>query len=558
MKIVDRTIGVRDIQSTRFGAFADNDISVMQVLADQIAIAIENARSYELSQIAIKEMEEVDRLKSQFLANMSHELRTPLNSIIGFSRVILKGIDGEINDIQQQDLNAIYHSGQHLLNLINDILDLSKIEAGKMQLSFADVDIREVVTGVMSTAIGLVKDKPIKLETDIAENIPPVHGDATRIRQVLLNFVSNAAKFTEEGFIRVKAYQTSSPDGMPEVMVEVIDTGIGIHEEDQNKLFQAFSQVDDSPTRSTGGTGLGLSISRSFIELLNGRIGIARSQEGEGSTFFFTVPVASSFAPLQVDAPDAPQGDAKDNIILSIDDEEQIANLYQRYLGNLNYEVIPLSRPNSAVQRAKELKPLAITLDMMMPEKDGWSVLRELKSDPDTANIPVIICSILEEKEKGLQMGAAAYLVKPFLKEDLISVIEQINPNGKHHKIYVIDDQENDLQLINNVLANDKKLDISMFNNGKDGLEAILQTPPDVIVLDVFLPDNYGFHILEEMSSNNLLKTVPAIILTEADLTADEHKVISKTENFILSKNSIHKGDLIKIVRQAIQTRTDQ
>ena len=199
MKLGERIIGVLDIQSTRFGAFTENDITVLQVLADQIAIAMENARSYELSQIAIKEMEEVDRLKSQFLANMSHELRTPLNSIIGFSRVILKGIDGEINDIQKQDLSAIYNSGQHLLYLINDILDLSKIEAGKMQLSFTDLDINEIVNSVMSTAVGLVKDKPIKLEKEIEDGIPVVHADATRVRQVLLNFVSNSAKFTEEG-----------------------------------------------------------------------------------------------------------------------------------------------------------------------------------------------------------------------------------------------------------------------------------------------------------------------------------------------------------------------
>ncbi len=234
MKLGERIVGVLDIQSTRFGAFTANDITVMQVLADQIAIAMENARSYELSQIAIKEMEEVDRLKSQFLANMSHELRTPLNSIIGFSRVILKGIDGEINDIQKQDLSAIYNSGQHLLYLINDILDLSKIEAGKMQLSFTDLDITEIVNSVMSTAVGLVKDKPVKLETNIEEGLPVVNADATRVRQVLLNFVSNSAKFTEEGHIRVSAYQTTSPDAVPELMVEVDDTGIGINEEDQS------------------------------------------------------------------------------------------------------------------------------------------------------------------------------------------------------------------------------------------------------------------------------------------------------------------------------------
>ena len=391
---------------------------------------MENARSYELSQIAIKEMEEVDRLKSQFLANMSHELRTPLNSIIGFSRVILKGIDGEINDIQKQDLNAIYNSGQHLLYLINDILDLSKIEAGKMQLSFTDLDIREIINSVMSTAVGLVKDKPVKLETNIAEDLPVVNADATRVRQVLLNFVSNSAKFTEQGHIRVSAFQTTSPDGTPELMIEVDDSGIGISEEDQIKLFQAFSQVDDSPTRATGGTGLGLSISRSFIELHGGRIGISRSEEGKGSTFFFTLPIDGSDEPGQTDTQTQEQTGTKKPIILSVDDEAQIAQLYQRYLGDLNYEIIPLSNPKAAVAKAVELNPMAITLDVMMPEKDGWSVLRDLKENPKTSHIPVIICSILEEKEKGLKLGASAYLIKPFLRDDFINIIEEIASNN--------------------------------------------------------------------------------------------------------------------------------
>jgi len=430
MKLGERLVGVLDIQSTRFGAFTANDITVMQVLADQIAIAMENARSYELSQIAIKEMEEVDRLKSQFLANMSHELRTPLNSIIGFSRVILKGIDGEINDIQKQDLNAIYNSGQHLLYLINDILDLSKIEAGKMQLSFTDLDIREIINSVMSTAVGLVKDKPVKLETNIAEDLPVVNADATRVRQVLLNFVSNSAKFTEQGHIRVSAFQTTSPDGTPELMIEVDDSGIGISEEDQIKLFQAFSQVDDSPTRATGGTGLGLSISRSFIELHGGRIGISRSEEGKGSTFFFTLPIDGSDEPGQTDTQTQEQTGTKKPIILSVDDEAQIAQLYQRYLGDLNYEIIPLSNPKAAVAKAVELNPMAITLDVMMPEKDGWSVLRDLKENPKTSHIPVIICSILEEKEKGLKLGASAYLIKPFLRDDFINIIEEIASNN--------------------------------------------------------------------------------------------------------------------------------
>lgn len=552
LKLGNRTLGALDIQSTRFGAFSPDDITVMQVLADQIAIAIDNARAYELSQLAIKEMEEVDRLKSQFLANMSHELRTPLNSIIGFSRVILKGIDGEINDIQKQDLSAIYNSGQHLLHLINDILDLSKIEAGKMQLSFSEVDLPEIITSVMSTATGLVKDKPVKLETDISDSLPPVFGDPTRIRQVLLNFVSNAAKFTEEGFVRVKAFPASAPDGTAEVMIEVSDSGIGIEPQDQAKLFQAFSQVDDSPTRKTGGTGLGLSISRSFVELLGGRIGIARSEINQGSTFFFTLPVSG--VPLTLAQPEKDKiGTRPENIILSIDDEEQIVQLYQRYLSDLDYTIIPLSHPKDALQKAKELRPMAITLDVMMPEKDGWTVLRELKSDPQTAHIPVIICSILEEKEKGLHMGAAAYLVKPFLKDELVQVINQLHTNGKPRQIFVINDSESDQQVIHKTLEELNNLQVLSFQNASAGLAAMAKARPDVLILDLFMQEMDGFEVLEQIQTDPFLTDLPVILLTSTDLTAEQHARITQAGTLLLPKDSIREGDLINAVTQAIR-----
>ncbi len=228
LKLGTTVIGALDLQSKEVSAFNQDDVTVLQILADQIAIAIENARAYELSQKAIADMKEIDRVKSQFLANMSHELRTPLNSIIGFSRVIIKGIDGPINDTQKQDLSAIYNSGQHLLSLINDILDLSKIDAGKMELAFSDVNLTDLINSAMSTAVGLVKDKPIKLHTVIPENLPLVHADNTRVRQVLINFMSNAAKFTDEGTITVEAIPQRGPNGKPEVMVTVTDSGPGI------------------------------------------------------------------------------------------------------------------------------------------------------------------------------------------------------------------------------------------------------------------------------------------------------------------------------------------
>lgn len=268
--------------------WTQEDMSLIEEVSQQLATAIQDARTVQLTELALEEMREADRLKSQFLANMSHELRTPLNSIIGFSRVILKGIDGPINETQEKDLAAIYSAGQHLLGLINDMLDLSKIEAGKMELVFGEVDLAELIDSVMSTAIGLIKDKPIELVADIPDDLPMIQADSIRIRQILLNLLSNASKFTDEGQIGVSVRLTK--DKRPEqVIIAVFDSGSGIAAEEQSKLFEPFSQVDASPTRKTGGTGLGLSISAHLVELHGGRIWV-ESVPGQGSTFAFSLP----------------------------------------------------------------------------------------------------------------------------------------------------------------------------------------------------------------------------------------------------------------------------
>ncbi len=296
----DRVFGVIELEKPRDTALwdvAERDIA--EGVADDLALALQSARTHQLTQQALDEMREVDKLKSQFLANMSHELRTPLNSIIGFSRVILKGIDGPITDTQEQDLNAIYNAGQHLLGLINDMLDVSRIEAGKMELTFSEVDVKEIIRGVLATAVGLVKDKPIEIRSDVPEDLPLIWADNIRVRQILLNLLSNAAKFTSEGEIglNVKVEGGEEPE---KLLISVSDTGQGIAEEDQEKLFEPFSQVDASPTRKTGGTGLGLSICRYLVELHGGEIWVD-STPGEGSVFSFTLPIKPS-EPLPADA----------------------------------------------------------------------------------------------------------------------------------------------------------------------------------------------------------------------------------------------------------------
>ncbi len=545
LRIGSRTIGALDIQSKYINAFTEDEVSVLQTLADQIAIAIDNARSFQLSQEAVKEMREIDRVKSQFLANMSHELRTPLNSIIGFSRVILKGIDGPVTELQQQDLSAIYNSGQHLLTLINDILDLAKIEAGKMELAFDEVNMTDITNSVISTMSGLIKDKPIQLKRIIEPDLPTVRADAIRIRQVMINLLSNAAKFTDEGDITVHVGARPGPNGRMEVQVNVTDSGTGISKEDQAKLFQAFSQVDDSPTRKTGGTGLGLSICQNLVNMHGGRIWVD-SELGRGSTFSFTLPLYKK----QTEAGSTIAGN---RIILSIDDDPQVIGLYERYLQPQGYQVIALTDPNQAVERIKQLKPFAVTLDIMMPGIDGWQVLDQIKADSETRNTQVIICSIIEDLEKGFSLGASDYLVKPILEDDLVNSLDRLNADGSIRDVLVIDDDPNDLRLISKILNDDGRYKATLAEGGINGWTMISSgSPPHAVIMDLFMPDMNGFQILENMRASVNLRDIPVIVISGVDLTAEQKEQLNQLGQRLLSKGSFNEKELLTTIQRAL------
>ena len=543
LRIGTRIIGVIDIQSTQTNAFTKDDITVLQSLADQVAVAIDNARSYELSQQLIKDLREVDQLKSQFLANMSHELRTPLNSIIGFSRVILKGIDGPVSEMQQQDLTAIYNSGQHLLGLINDVLDLARIEAGKMELNFEEVHLSEMTTSVLTTARGLVKEKPIHLLQRIPADMPAVRGDTMRVRQVLLNLISNASKFTDEGSITVESLVQKGPTGKPEALINVIDTGPGISAEDQEKLFKAFSQVDGSATRKSGGSGLGLSICANLVQLHNGRIGV-HSEDGKGSTFWFTLPL---YHQPEAEIP------AGKKVILAIDDDPQVISLYERYLNPQGYHVVPLTDPSKAKERILEIKPFAVTLDIMMPSLDGWAVLTTLKSDPATRDYPVIICSITEKADKGFSLGAADYLVKPILEEDLVHALDRLNKNGEIHEVLIIDDDPNDLRLMGKILSEQGRYKPVLIQGGRRGWEAINEKAPHAIILDIFMPDMDGFTILENLRQHPVLRDIPVLVVSGGGLTNEQQKLLNDFGQRLITKGSLNEAELISSIEEALK-----
>ena len=543
LRVGERRIGVIDIQSMELNAFPEDEVSVLRSLADQVAIAIDNASSYERSQALIKELQELDQLKSQFLANMSHELRTPLNSIIGFSRVILKGIDGPVTDMQHQDLTAIYNSGQHLLGLINDILDLARIEAGKMELNFEEVKLSDMVNSVLSTAKGLVKEKPIQLIAKVPADMPTVRGDTMRVRQVMINLLSNASKFTDEGSITVEAKVQTGLNGRPEALINVIDTGPGISDEGQAKLFRAFSQVDGSATRKTGGSGLGLSICANLVQLHGGRIGVT-SAEGKGSTFWFTLPFYHQ---------PAEQIPADRKLILAIDDDPQVISLYERYLNNSGYYVVPLTDPSKAKQRILELHPYAVTLDIMMPNTDGWTVLTSLKSDPETRQVPVVICSIIEQTDKGFNLGASDYLVKPILEEDLVNAVGKLNKNGNIREVLVIDDDPNDLRLMERILTQLGHYKTTLAEGGRKGWEAINIKPPQAIILDIFMPEMDGFTILEKLREDSALRDIPVLVVSGGGLTNEQHQQLADYGKRLITKGSLREDELIASIENALK-----
>lgn len=552
IKVGEQVIGALDVQSTEPAALGREDVTVLSTLTDQLATAIENARLYQEQLETAEKLREVDRLKSQFMANMSHELRTPLNSIIGFSRVILKGIDGPLTDLQEQDLTAIYNSGTHLLELINNILDLSKIEAGKMELAFEEIDLSDIIEGVISTAVALIKDKPkVKLRHSIAPDLPLIIADATRIRQVLLNLISNAIKFTKEGYIKLNATHDARF-----VTIKVTDSGAGIPADKFDVLFQEFEQVDGSSTRTVGGTGLGLPITRHFVELHDGRIWV-ESEIGVGSTFAVQLPIKGPQAGEEV--LERPILDPNQRLILVIDDDVDVIKLYKRYLEKQDYQVVGLSDSTEAITKVRALRPFAILLDVLMPEKDGWTVIQELKSDPQTQDIPVIMCSIVSEAGHGFSLGAADYLVKPIPEDRLLAALIRLangsSPSSdESQKVLIIDDTPEDRHLLRRMLESaDERYQVIEASGGVEGLEIIQQQQPNLVVLDLIMPEMDGFAVLEMLKSTKAMRQIPIIIVTAKELSDQESKQINGQVAALFQKGLFKENELLQDVDQVLR-----
>jgi signal transduction histidine kinase/ActR/RegA family two-component response regulator/putative methionine-R-sulfoxide reductase with GAF domain len=408
----DRIVGALIVRRRRPGPFAPETLETLAAFASQSALALVNAQLYRALEEQSRELEEASRHKSEFLASMSHELRTPLNAVLGFSEVLLERMFGDLNERQEEYLRDIHGSGRHLLELLNDILDLSKVEAGRMELSYTVLDVRTLLDDAASMVREGAETGGLSLEVDVTDE-PAVYADELRVRQVLLNLMANAVKFTPAGgSVTVRAHRVGD-----RVAIEVADTGVGIPPEDQERIFESFQQGGRGPSREEG-TGLGLTLSRRLIELHGGMLTVA-SEVGVGSEFRFTLPA-------QVDEAAATSVRAEGGgRVVVIEDDRPSADLFTAYLRSASLEVISARDGPTGLAAVRDARPDAVLLDIRLPGIDGWTVLTTLKEDPVTAPIPVIIVSIVDEKTRGAVLGAAGYLVKPVGRDQLLRALAQ-------------------------------------------------------------------------------------------------------------------------------------
>jgi signal transduction histidine kinase/DNA-binding response OmpR family regulator/ligand-binding sensor domain-containing protein len=511
--------------------------------------------------------------KSQFLANMSHELRTPLNAIIGYSEMLQEEVVDLGQTRLQPDLMKIHGAGRHLLGLINDILDLSKIEAGKTTLYLEEFDLPKMVHDVATTVQPLVIKNGNQLEVVCASDIGSMRADLTKVRQTLFNLLSNACKFTEKGTIRLTVQRiTSHPlsavgndsgmigeeapgqlsvtDRHSLISFSVQDTGIGMTPEQMGRLFEAFSQADSSTTRKYGGTGLGLTLSRKFCRMMGGDLTVS-SVEGKGSTF-------TACIPRQVQNPLAEQGTSFfsrtptkapfGSTVLVIDDEANARELIARALGKEGFRVELAADGRTGLELARKLKPQAITLDVMMPGMDGWAVLSALKADPATAGIPVIMLTVVDEKQIGFALGAADYFTKPIDWSRMTASLQKYRSTTKHQVVLVVEDDAPTREMLQRTLVKEN-WEVVEAENGRVALEKLSGLVPALILLDLMMPEMDGFEFMDELRKRPECRQVPVVVITAKDITEQDRKRLNGQVARVMQKASLQMDDLVREVR---------
>jgi signal transduction histidine kinase/DNA-binding response OmpR family regulator len=549
--------------------FGHDEVSRVQQFMSGVMTAVERARLIEKLEQSKQALEqsnqaleqsnlaliEANKHKSVFLASMSHELRTPMNAIIGFSELLIDATDGQFPPAtQKRYMELIQTSGKHLLGLINDILDLSKVEAGQMELRLETVSVAGVVEQVVGTIEPLAAQKRVRVEADTAE-AGRIEADAAKLKQMLLNLLSNAIKFTPSGGsarIRVRRLARA-------VEFAVTDTGIGVAEADQARIFNEFQQVDSEVGRKQQGTGLGLSLTRRFARLHGGDVRV-ESEPGKGSTFTLRMPLVvaqpekARSAVGTVESHRNGTANVHLPLVLIVDDDASAVDLLVHHLQAAGFRTEVVSTGSEVVQKAQALQPAAITLDVMLPDIDGWEVLKRLKDERTTSSIPVVVVSIVDNRELGISLGAVDCLVKPILAHELVdrlSKFKHLNSANAQIPILVVDDELANRQLAVGILE-PNGFKVSLASGGAQAIEMATAQPPAVILLDLMMPEVTGFDVIEALWSRPATHHVPIVVLTAKDLSDADRRYLNSRVGPVLARGSTELADLVALLRETV------
>lgn len=537
-------VELRESSGMLFTAFV-RDLTVERAALDALAKAKQDA-------------EEANRAKSAFLANMSHELRTPLNAIIGYSELLKEDSEDRGDESAVVDLERIRTAGRHLLALIDDLLDLSKVEAGRMLLSLEDVSLQELLDEVVATVTPLTARNDNRFQVEIETRLGRLRTDRLRLKQVLINLLGNAAKFTSQGTISLRAWRAMD-EGRSALVVEVRDTGIGMSSTDLERLFQPFVQADPSVTRKYGGTGLGLTISIRLVELLGGRLAVS-SSVGQGSTFRVTLPLgigvdqSSAMNVSTAECPDATALEQPGDVVLVIDDDPTVQQMLTGLLRQNGLATRVASTAAEGIAMARQLGPVAITLDLLMPDLGGWTVLRALAADPQLAAIPVVVLSVIDQRGTCYTVGSTHWLAKPLELSDLSSTIARVVGSTSAGRALIVDDDESARTLLTKRM-HALGWECAPAENGRTALERLDVFKPNLVLLDLMMPELDGFAFLDQLRRHAHWSSVPVIVITAKDLTPHDISRLRGDATALLSDRTQPKQVVLEQVGALVASR---